>query len=103
MIKEYGDVLPFQAKRVFNTLAKRMLVLIEDLQNDHKIQFDVLRENLPQFQEVIDQADYFSDPKFQYIRKKILDISGDAFRELYDELVKYDYRLKGKNEYENAK
>ncbi len=95
MDKDYNDIVAFQTRRVLNVLAKKMLVLIEDLKTEHQIHFDKLRVSMPpESQAVIEQADYLDDQKFSYLRKKILDNAGEGWREIEQELSKYHFGLK---------
>ena len=62
-------------------LFKGFLVLIEDLNKDHLINFHKLKKNLPEeYGPIIDQADYFDQHKLQYLRKKILDMGNESIR-----------------------
>ena len=62
-------------------LFKSFLILIEDLNKDHVINFSKLREALPEeYSSLIDQADYFDQHKLQYLRKKILDMGNETIR-----------------------
>jgi hypothetical protein len=90
----HEDIIATQTRRVFNVLARRFLMLLEDLQHDHINNFDKLRQNFPEFEFLINQADYFDDSKFGHFRKRVLDIANDAFRELDDELKKYKMELR---------
>jgi len=84
------EVLCFQAKRIFNAVAKRLLIQLEDIQNDHNIHYAKLRAHLPdQYQNLIDQADYLDQNKFNHYRKRILDFIGDGFRETNEEIERY--------------
>ena len=63
-------------------LFKSFLVLIEDLHNEHSINFKKLKKALPDnYESLIDQADYFDYNKMQYLRKKILDMGNESIRE----------------------
>ena len=63
-------------------LFKSFLVLIEDLHNEHSINFKKLKKALPDdYKNLIDQADYFDYNKMQYLRKKILDMGNESIRE----------------------
>lgn len=63
-------------------LFKSFLVLIEDLHNEHSINFKKLKKALPDnYKNLIDQADYFDYDKMQYLRKKILDMGNESIRE----------------------
>jgi hypothetical protein len=62
-------------------LFKSFLILIEDLNKDHAINFHKLRKALPEsYHALLDQADYFDQHKLQYLRKRILDMGNDSIR-----------------------
>lgn len=90
----YNDAVAFQTRRIFNMVAKRCLILLEDLRQDHDINFDKLKQNLPEFAFLINQADYFDDPKFAHYRKRVFDVVNDGFRELDEEIKKYELIIK---------
>lgn len=63
-------------------LFKSFLILIEDLHNEHAINFKKLKKALPDdYTSLIDQADYFDHNKMQYLRKKVLDMGNESIRE----------------------
>ncbi len=88
------EVIIFQIGRSFSSFSKRILNLLEDLRNDHQIHFDKLKEAVPEFKDIIIQADYYDNEKFNYLRKKVFDIGGEIKRELLEELQSYDIKLK---------
>ena len=62
-------------------LFKAFLILIEDLNKDHLINFSKLRKSIPEeYHPILDQADYFDQHKLQYLRKKILDMGNETIR-----------------------
>lgn len=68
-------------ERNTTTLFKGFLMMLEDLQKEHEINFSKLRKNLPvEYAAVIEQADYFDDEKVQHLRKRTLDIGNEAIR-----------------------
>ena len=72
------------------SLFKGFLVMLEDLHNEHQIQFNKLKKNLPEgCQPIIDQADYFDMDKLQYLRKRTLDIGNETIRNIEGELDNY--------------
>ena len=72
------------------SLFKGFLVLLEDLYTDHSIEFNKLKNNLPdQYGSVINQANYFNRDKLQYLRKKTLDLGNEIIRESQNELEHY--------------
>lgn len=88
------DIVLFQTQRAFTVACKRFLCLLEDLKNEHKIHFSKLKGALPDpYESLIDQADYFDNDKYSYLRKKVFDIGGDCNRELQDELNKFRMEL----------
>ena len=56
------------------------LILIEDLHKEHEINFNKLKESLPENEDLIVQADYFDDDKLRYLRKKVLDMGNEVIR-----------------------
>ncbi len=76
-------------------LFKAFLVLIEDLHQDHMINFAKLRKALPEeYSSLIDQADYFDQHKMQYLRKKILDMGNESIREANNDLENFTISFK---------
>lgn len=64
--------------------------MLEDLHKEHQINFDKLRNNLPEgCVPVVDQADYFSEDKLQHLRKRTLDIGNEAIRNIQGDLDNY--------------
>lgn len=83
MTKEQIEVLNFQNQRVFACLSRNVLCVLEDLKRIHEINFDKLKNNLPEdCAAVVDMSDYLNDEFFQYYRKKILDIIQSGRRDL---------------------
>lgn len=76
-------------------LFKSFLILIEDLQNDHLINFSKLRKSIPSnYHDLLDQADYFDQKKMQYLRKKILDMGNESIRESENTLENFTISFK---------
>lgn len=84
------EVLDFQLNRLIKQLFKTFLILMEDLSNEHDESFRKLKQNLPQSKILIDQADYLSISKQEYIRKKILSAGNDCIREIHSNLDLFD-------------
>jgi len=77
----------FFARRSNVFLFKQFLCLLEDLRTEHVINFEKLNKNLPkEYKSLIEMSDYFGEKHFARIRKKVLDFSGDAFRNLESDL-----------------
>ena len=76
------------------SLFKGFLVLLEDLYTEHQIHFKKLKQNAPEYKELIAQADYFDKDKLQYYRKKVLDIGNESIRETNSDLEKFTINFK---------
>jgi hypothetical protein len=75
-----------------NTVAlfKGFLMMLEDLQKEHQINFDKLRGSLPEeYDALLEQADYFCDDKLQHLRKRTLDIGNEAIRNIEGEFENF--------------
>ena len=89
-MKEAKDMLSEEYGRSVRDLFKSFLILIEDLNEDHKNNFLKLKSNLPkQYHSVIEQANYFDDNKLKYLRKKILDMGNENIRNAESQHSKY--------------
>lgn len=76
-IKEY---ILFQINRNIKNLYKRYLNLIEDLQQEHVVMLNKLSSKIDK--ETLKSVDYFDENKYNYTRKKILDLGNEIFREI---------------------
>jgi len=76
-LKEY---LMFQIHRNVVNLYKRYLNLIEDIQEDHTNMLNKLNKEIDL--EKLKNVDYFDDNKYNYLRKKILDLGNETIREI---------------------
>lgn len=77
----------FQSRKHITYLFKNFLGLLETLQKEHNINFDKLKNGLPpEYQQIIDMADYFDQNRFSFYRKKTLDAGGETIRNLEKDL-----------------
>lgn len=92
----YNSNIELLIQRTYAALAKRLLMLLEDLHFEHNNAFDKICDNYksPELCDLLDKMDYFDDAKFAHCRKRILDIIGDARRETYEEIDRYDINIK---------
>jgi len=93
------DVISFQVHRNIVNLYKRYFEITEDLLSDHKSFISKIESRLVDLgvspeKANIGEIDYFTDKKFNQIRKKILDVGSDATRELDRTLEFVDIDLK---------
>ena len=86
------ELLTFQINRGIVNLYKKYFLIIQDLKQEHEILLEkVAQETSPDFPKKID---YFSEDKYNYIRKKILDAGNDSIRELEKTLEVIEVRFK---------
>jgi hypothetical protein len=93
-MKKERELLEFQVLRTIVNLYKGFLLTIEDLNKDHKMQFDKLKQSIPEHEDLLRQAEYLDEAKLNYLRKKILDNGNDARRELMSYMENFDINFK---------
>ena len=91
---ELKDVVLFQLRRNIIVFYKKYLSILEDIGKDHSIFKDRVSAHIPE--ELLDNIDYLTPDKYNYIRKKILDGGNEIYRELESMLEKVDFSLKKK-------
>jgi hypothetical protein len=71
-------------------LFKMMLLLVEDMRQDHNFHYQKLYDNIPEeYHPVINTANHFTDDKIAWIRKRILDYGNESIRNLQSEIDNY--------------
>jgi len=90
------DVISFQIHRNIVGLYKKYFEITEDLLTDHRLFISKIETKIQSSGLDIDlkELDYFTDEKFNQIRKKILDAGNDISRELEKALEFVDINLK---------
>ena len=91
-IPEPRDVLEFQLDRNIRGLFRQFLTYLEDLEKDHDIAFNKLKESLPNENKLLKQANYLDEDKKQYLRKKVLDSGNDCLRQMKTNLDNFDIK-----------
>ena len=77
-------------KRSVTKLFKEMIRIIEDMRADHNFHYARLYEILPpEHHDVLRAADHFDEQKFNWIRKRILDVGNDSLREFSADLENF--------------
>jgi hypothetical protein len=76
-IREY---ILFQIHRNIVSLYKRYLNIIEDLQEEHINMLNKLNKKTDL--ETLKNVDYFDENRYNYLRKKILDLGNETIREI---------------------
>ena len=74
------DIISFQIHRNITNLYKKYFEISEDLLEEHRL-FIARLKNLADTSKV-DSIDYFTEEKYNNIRKKILDAGNDSIREI---------------------
>lgn len=74
------EFLLFQIHRNITSLYKRYLNLIEDIQEEHVNMLNKLNSKIDQ--DTLKNVDYFDENKYNYLRKKILDLGNETSREI---------------------
>jgi len=94
---EDKDILQDRYEKHIKNLFKSFLYILEDLNDDHNINFGKLKRSLPEHSDIIDQANYFDKNKMQFLRKRVLDLGNDSLRNQNEDLEKFTVIFKFKN------
>ena len=94
MEEKAGELLRFQINRGIIILSKRLLNLLEDLRQDHNVMLDKLESSFESEDNTLKDVDYFTDDKYDYMRKKVLDLSNEQIRELERLIEKFNVNIK---------
>jgi len=87
------DIISFQVHRNIINLYKGYFVITEDLLREHKAFLSKLQDGTLDDLD-IESIDYFTDEKYDHIRKRILDHGNDCVREIEKALEFVDITLK---------
>ena len=74
------EFILFQINRNIILLYKRYLNLVEDLQEEHVNMLNKLNKKVDL--ETLKNVDYFDENKYNYMRKRILDLGNETIREI---------------------
>jgi glucan phosphorylase len=76
-------------------LFKTMLMLVEDMKNDHDFHYQKLYDEIPKkYHPVINTANHFDKDKLSWIRKRILDYGNESIRNMEKEIENYKVTFK---------
>ena len=86
----------FTISRNIVVLYKRYINLVEDLKEDHRTYVGKVSKKIDD-KEFLKNVEYFDEEKYNYIRKKILDLGNESIREIenFSELVDIDFKEPG--------
>jgi len=93
-MKSERELLEFQILRGITNLYKSFLETVEDLSEEHKVQFKKLKDAIPEEENLLNQAEYLDEAQLNHIRKKILDSGNDLRRELFTYMENFDINFK---------
>ncbi len=88
------DVVRFQTRRVITNLFKDFLCILEELDLDHTIALEKLKQTLSENEKEIDAADHFTEEKWEALRSRVLGKGNDSIRELESHLEYFDIKIK---------
>jgi len=92
-IREY---ILFQIHRNIVSLYKRYLNIIEDLQEEHINMLNKLNKKTDL--ETLKNVDYFDENRYNYLRKKILDLGNETIREIEKNFEFLNLNIKNEKE-----
>jgi hypothetical protein len=90
------DYVSFQIHKSLVNLYKRYLNLVEDIQEDHNSMIDKISSKIDQ--NTLKNVDYFDDNRYNYLRKKILDIGNETIRDIEKNFDFVKMEFKDENE-----
>jgi hypothetical protein len=93
---EDKEILQDRYEKHIKNLFKSFLFILEDLNDDHSINFAKLKRAIPEHSDLIDQANYFDQDKMQFLRKRVLDLGNDSLRGQNEDLEKFTVIFKFK-------
>jgi len=93
------DIISFQVHRNIVNLYKKYFEISEDLLRDHKLLLSKIETRIESSGLELDmfgieELDYFTEQRYDNIRKKILDAGNDSIREIEKALEFVDITLK---------
>lgn len=89
------ELLRFQLKRINTVEFKAFLIMLDELAKDHDIAMQKLHDKLPsEFKDYVDLADYFTESKYDVLRKKVLDTGNDTYRNIEELLKQFEVKFK---------
>lgn len=93
MINEFSDeFLKLRVNKEITRLYKTFLNLLHDIKTDHENLILNLKEVYPN--ETVEIGNYLSDIKLKSYRSKILGAGNDCWREIENEIARYDISIK---------
>lgn len=92
------ELCEFQVRRNSVRLSRNLLVLLEDMQTQHKIrEAQLLKDLPPEYHGYVKFINPFTEEHMKFLRKRVLDNTNDHVRDLLSELENYriEFNFKG--------
>ena len=86
------ELLLFQTNRCIVNFYKNHLYMLESLKKEHQSMLKKVQNQTSK--EFSENIDYFDENKYNYLRKKTLDLGNDILRELENNLKMFNIRIK---------
>lgn len=84
-------------RRITTRLFKNFLVILEDLQEEHRSAHLKLLEQLPEeYKSLVYMADILNERKIEWLRKRVLDLGNEAIRD-GENYVEIHFKFKNKD------
>ena len=91
MQKPENNLITVQTYKEVTRLYKTFLELIEDIRSDHTVMVRKISEKCGP--EVAKDIDYFTQDKYEQIRKRVLDCGNETARQMINFLDYYDFQI----------
>jgi|TARA_R100000152_G_C6770105_1_gene196179 glucan phosphorylase len=79
-----------ESDECISRLFKMMLMMVEDMKQDHDFHYEKLYQHIPQeYHSIIDTANHFTPEKINWIRKRILDVGNESIRNFHSNIDNY--------------
>lgn len=86
------EMMSFQIHRNVINLYKRYLNILEDIRKDHASLLLKVQDKTSK--EYAESIDYFDTEKYNYYRKKVLDLGNEVFRDIEKSLEYLEIKIK---------
>jgi hypothetical protein len=95
------NLISIQTSKEVTRLYKSLLELLEDVKNDHEIMLKKIAD--AHGQDFANQVNYFTQDKYEQLRKRILDNGNECGRQLLSFLEYFDFTINKEKVEEAAK
>lgn len=96
-----NNIISIQTQKEVTRLYKTFLEQLEDIKNDHEIMLKKIAET--HGQEYANQINYFTQEKYEQLRKRILDNGNECARQMTSFMEYFDFVVNAQKVEEAAK